>query len=82
MPFGEAMIAWLFNRDGEIKPGLGEARDRQLKVDAAKKREQRSDLRALAKPQSGVDDLKGKFPRPTQDIPGVVNQKAVGTKPL
>jgi len=80
MPLGEAMLAWSFNRDSEIMPGLGEARDKQLKVNTAKKREQRSDLRSLAKPQSGVDDLKGKFPRPTKDIPGVVDQKASGSK--
>lgn len=81
MPLGEAMLAWSFNRDGEIMPGLGEARDKQLKVNTAKKREQRSDLRALAKPQSGVDDLKGKFPRQTKDIPGIVDQKTTLPKP-
>lgn len=81
LPLGEAMLAWSFNRDGEIMPGLSEARDKQLKVETAKKREQRADLRALAKPQSGVDDLKGKFRRPTKDIPGVVDQKAAAQKP-
>ncbi|WP_229424953.1 MULTISPECIES: OBAP family protein [unclassified Massilia] len=80
MPLGEAMLAWSFNREGEIMPGLGEARDKQLKVSTVEKRERRSDLRALAKPQSGVDDLKGKFPRPTKDIPGVVDQKASGPR--
>jgi hypothetical protein len=36
-------------------------------------RENRTDLRPLARPQSGVDDLKGKFGRPTRDIPGVAD---------
>jgi hypothetical protein len=30
----------------------------------------------LAKPQSGVDALKGKFGRPTSDFPGVVDRSA------
>jgi hypothetical protein len=34
-------------------------------------------LRPLAKPQAGVDDLKGKYGRPTKDIPGVADLKAV-----
>jgi hypothetical protein len=32
------------------------------------------DLTAQAKPQAGIDDLKGKFRRPTRDIPGVVSK--------
>ena len=36
---------------------------------------ERADLQKIAKPQSGVDDLKGKFGRPTRDIPGVVNKE-------
>jgi hypothetical protein len=35
------------------------------------------DLKQLAKPQSGVDDLKAKFGRPTTDIPSVVDQKNI-----
>jgi hypothetical protein len=30
----------------------------------------------LAKPQTGVDALKGKFPRPTTALPGVVDKNA------
>lgn len=76
MPLGEPMLAWSFNHDGEAMPGLVENRDKRMEIDSAKKRQQRSDLHAAAKPQSGVDDLKGRFGRPTQDIPGVVDQKA------
>ena len=32
----------------------------------------------FAKPQSGVDDLIGRFGRPTQDISGVVDRKSEG----
>lgn len=76
LPLGEPMLAWSFNRDGEAMPGLVESRDKRMDIDSAKIRKQRSDLRGVAKPQSGVDDLKGKFGRPTQDIPRVVDQKA------
>lgn len=30
----------------------------------------------MAKPQEGVDALKGKFPRPTQSIPGIESKKS------
>ncbi|MFL6673385.1 MAG: OBAP family protein [Massilia sp.] len=71
IPVGDAMLAWSFNRDGELAPGMLEARDQRLGISTPDKRRQRQDLRPAAKPQPGVDDLKGKFPRPTQDIPGV-----------
>ncbi|NYE59203.1 hypothetical protein FHW58_000355 [Duganella sp. 1224] len=71
LPLGPAMLAWSFNRDGEAAPGLVEQRDRKMEVDTVKTRAARLDLQPLAHPQSGVDDLKGQFPRPTTDIPGV-----------
>lgn len=74
LPLGPPMLAWSFNRDGEAMPGLVESRDRKMKLDTAQARQQRSDLRSLAKPQSGVDDLKDKFARPTSDIPGVTSK--------
>lgn len=77
LPFGDPMLAWSFNRDGEAMPGLVEKRDKKMGVDSKQLRKDRADLQKLAKPQSGVDDLKGKFNRPTQDIPGVVDQKSV-----
>ncbi|HET7060709.1 MAG TPA: OBAP family protein [Nitrosospira sp.] len=75
LPIGEPMLGWSFNREGEALPGLVERRDEKMKIDTAEKRRQRAELKQLAKPQSGVDDLKGKFGRPTQEIPGVVDQK-------
>lgn len=76
LPLGPAQLAWSFSRDGEILPNLQEERDTKLKIQTSEKRKERADLRPLAKPQSGVDDLKGKFKRPTQDIPGVVDSRA------
>lgn len=84
MPLGEATLAWSFNRDGEALPALVEKRDRKLKIDTAAKRRERSDLRVLARPQSGVDALKGKFARPATPIPGVADSSATpaaGTPP-
>lgn len=76
LPLGEPLLAWSFNRDGEALPGLVEKRDREMHVDTEATRRQRAELQALAKPQSGVDDLKGKFLRPARDIPGVIDKKA------
>jgi hypothetical protein len=71
LPLGPAMLAWSFSRDGELLPLLQEERDTRMKVHSAEKRKARKDLQPLAKPQAGVDDLKGRFERPTHDIPGV-----------
>ena len=72
----ESALAWSFNRDGEAMPGLVEKRDRTLGTDTTQTRRGREDLQPLAKPQSGVDVLKGKFGRDTRDIPGVVDVEA------
>lgn len=76
LPLGPAMLAWSFNRDGEAMPELIDKRDRRMGVGATDKRRQRNDLQKLARPQAGVDDLKGKFGRPATDIPGVVDQRS------
>ena len=73
LPLGQPQLAWSFGREGEVKPGLTEERDRRLGVRTAEKREQRQDLVPLAKPQMGMDRLNGQFGRPTQPIPGVVD---------
>ena len=78
LPLGPAMLAWSFSRDGEAVPAMVERRDRRLDINSAKLRKQRAELQKLAKPQSGVDDLKGKFARPAKEIPGVVAQPAAG----
>jgi hypothetical protein len=77
LPLGSPMLAWSFNRDGEAQPGLVEQRDRRMDIDSAQKRRQRADLQPLARPQSGVDDLKAAFPQ-ARAIPGVVDRKAGG----
>jgi hypothetical protein len=76
LPLGPAMLAWSFSRDGELLPQLQDARDTRTKINTDERRKNREDLRKLARPQSGVDDLKGKYGRPTTDIPGVVDVRA------
>lgn len=80
LPLGEPMLAWSFNRDGEAMPGLVEKRDKTMDLNSAQTREDRADLQSIAKPQSGVDDLKGKFGRPVQDIPAVVDKRLASSQ--
>ena len=79
LPMGDPMLAWSFSRDGEALPGMVEKRDKTMGIDSERIRRDRAELQTLAKPQSGVDDLKGKFGRPTRDIPGVVDIRAGAT---
>jgi Protein of unknown function (DUF1264) len=76
LPLGEPKLAWSFNRFGEAKPALVESRDRRMNISTDEHRRGRQDLIPLAHPQAGVDVLKGKFPGPTQPIPGVVDKEA------
>lgn len=80
LPMGDPLLAWSFNRDGEAMPALVARRDRKLGLDTAAARRRRADLQPLARPQSGVDDLKGKFARRTEDIPGVIDKKAASPR--
>jgi hypothetical protein len=78
LPLGEPALAWSFSRLSEIRPDLQEARDRRMGIDTEAKRQERQDLVPLVHPQAGVDALKGRFSRPTQPIPGVVDRDADG----
>lgn len=75
MPTGEAMLAWSFNREGELQPSLQARRDKIATHSAAELRADRKDLTGLAKPQEGVDLLRPAFPDATP-IPGVVDARA------
>lgn len=75
LPLGPPMLAWSFNRDGEIDPALLSRRDKRMDIDTAQKRRERADLRPLAHPQAGVDDLRAAFPQ-ARPIPGVQDKKA------
>jgi hypothetical protein len=75
LPFGDAMLAWSFNREGEAKDDvLQKFRSRYPKMD--EKRNKRQELKSMARPQEGVDALNGKFGRRTRSIDGVVDKAA------
>jgi hypothetical protein len=76
LPLGPPMLAWSFDRDGELLPSMLDERDTRMKVHTGAKRKARADLKPLAHPQAGVDALKGTFPQATRDIPGVVDSAA------
>lgn len=80
LPLGPPMLAWSFNRDGEARAGLVEQRDKSLGIDSAAKRRERAELQSLARPQSGVDDLRQAFPK-ARDIPGVVDVRRAAGPP-
>ena len=76
LPLGDPRLAWSFNRDGEAQPGLVEERDSRMGINSQEKRSERAELVGQARPQAGVDALKGRFPRPVTDLPGVTDKAA------
>jgi len=62
LPFGEPMLMWSFNRDGEVDPKLKQDLNGAMGIDEMAKRAARADLAALAHPQHGVNDMKDAFP--------------------
>jgi hypothetical protein len=73
LPLGPPHLAWSFNSDGEVKPGMVEARDSRMKLDTAAARRQRQDWAAFARAQAGVDAIASKFPNRKAAPRGVVD---------
>jgi hypothetical protein len=71
VPLGEPKLAWSFNFDGEVVPGLVEEMEQRVGVDVQEKRRARQELVEVAAPQAGVNVLQGKFQRESVPIPGV-----------
>ena len=71
LPYGDPMLMWSFNRDGELDENLKRHTAQGLSVDYEHKRQQRQDLVQQAHPQCGVDLLKGVFPNAAPEPPGV-----------
>lgn len=65
LPFGPPRLQWSFNRDGEEMQGMVSARDERFDFNTADERQDRQDLAALARPQGGVDAMRGMFPDAT-----------------
>lgn len=78
LPLGEPHLAWSFNRDGEAKAGMVEARDARMGIDSREQRERRSELADMARPQSGVNLLRDAFPNAT-GAPAGVQDAGAGT---
>jgi hypothetical protein len=79
LPLGAPMLAWSFNRDGELDPALLQRRDADPTMRSDERRRQRKDLLPQARPQAGVDALKNTFPG-SVPIPGVVDSQASGAR--
>jgi hypothetical protein len=77
LPFGEPMLMWSFNRDGQCDPALEQHRNRAMGVDRAEKRASRSELVDQAHPHEGVTLLDRAFPGSTP-LPGVVDRSEAG----
>jgi hypothetical protein len=63
-------------------PGLIEARDKRMRLDTADERKDRADIASLARPQGGVDALKGQFPNAKGSAAGVTDNGDVATRPV
>ena len=61
LPVGKPLLAWSYNRDGELPTALVAERDRRMNIDTGEKRAQRAAMAARARPQQGVDALKDKL---------------------
>ena len=73
LPVGTPTLAWSFNADGEAPPQMVAERDRRVGVDTEERRRDRADLRPLAHPQEGVNDLARFFP--DRRVPDFVKPK-------
>lgn len=82
LPLGPAHLAWSFNYDGEAKPGLVEQRDKRMGLDTVEARRDRRDLASIARPQGGVDAMKGAFPNAKGTPPGVADNGDTRTRPV
>ena len=82
LPLGPPHLAWSFNYDGEDMPGLIEARDKRMRLDTADERRDRADMASLARPQGGVDAMKGQFPNAKGTAAGVTDNGDVATRPV
>jgi hypothetical protein len=74
LPLGEPLLAWSYNRDGEMPEQLARARDQRLSISTEEKRRERRDLADRARPQRGVDDMRPAFPEAGGAPPGVMGK--------
>jgi hypothetical protein len=75
LPLAAPQLAWSFNRDGEVREELITRRDQRMGIQTSHFRAGRQDLTPIARPQSGVDQLKPGFGSSTMAIEGVAEAK-------
>ncbi len=80
LPKGDAILAWSFNHDGEVKPDLIETRDKNMGINTSNKKKEREHLVHDAHPQKGVDLLKLHFKQPGTQIEASPNLHPPETK--
>jgi hypothetical protein len=78
LPYGDPMLMWSFNHDGEADESLHLNRNQAMDIDELKKRRERQDFVSLAHPQRGVDLLKDAFTGSSEPPPGVRDVQATG----
>ena len=81
LPFGPPHLAWSFNHDREVDPAMVQLRDSRMRTDTQRKRQDRSNLSAVAHPQYGVDALRDKFSDAGGAPTGVLSVPTVITQP-
>jgi hypothetical protein len=82
LPYGDAMLMWSFNRDGEADPRMERSRDEAFGVSTLERRERRLGLARRMRPQEGVDAMAGAFGEPVPTPPpGVVDAGRPGRWP-
>jgi len=73
VPLGVPTLAWSFNADGEAPAQMVHDRDQRFGISTEQRRTDRADLRSLAQPQEGVNDLAPFFP--SRHVPDFVEAK-------
>ena len=81
LPLGPPHLAWSFNHDGEMKPGLVEQRDERMGLNTGDERRDRQEWVSAARPQAGVNAIAGAF-ADTRPIPGVRDNGDAASKPV
>ena len=82
LPYGDAMLMWSFNRDGEADPRMERSRDEAFGVSTLERRQRRLGLAHRMRPQEGVDAMAGAFGEPVPTPPpGVLDTGRPGRWP-
>ena len=82
LPVGPPHLAWSFNRDGEARQEMIQARDSRQGLNSTEAREQRADLASLARAQGGVDAMAQAFPGAKPHMGGIRDNGDAAARPV